>query len=145
MVEKIYTNLKQPCTTGKPAPAVSSGDFRIHFDRSLQKGVITVRTANERQWPEILRVAQDMEALAGAEVVDLDLPLAQPATALLCTLAEQSGFIFTGIRPCQSHDGDIARLQRLCVPFDLDHLRICPGFGDNLVEYVAGAMAIPRK
>ena len=145
MVARIYENLNQQCRMGEPAPAAAPGDFRIHFDRSLQKGIITVTTADERRWPEILRVAQDMEELAGAEVVDLDLPLAQPATALLIDLAEEAGFVFTGIRPCQSPDGDCARLQRLSVPFDMAHLRIYPGFGDELVEYVTTAMAASRK
>ena len=145
MVARIYQTLTQPCTMGEPAPAVSSGDFRFHFDRTLQKGVITVLTADGRRWPEILQVAQDMEEMAGAEVVDLDLPLAQPATPLLFDLAEEAGFVFTGIRPCQSPDGDSARLQRLCVPFDMGRLRIHPGFGDDLVDYVAGALAAQRK
>jgi len=145
MVARIYDNFMQPCTMGEPGPATSAGDFRVHFDRSLQKGIITVITADELQWPEILRVAQDMEDLAGAEVVDIDLPLAQPATALLMNLAEDAGFVFTGIRPCQSPDGDSARLQRLSVPFDMGHLRIYPGFGDELVEYMTKAIAPVRK
>ncbi|MBN1166850.1 MAG: hypothetical protein JXA44_06930 [Methanospirillaceae archaeon] len=58
------------------------------FDRSLKKGIITVINADERQWPEILRVAEDMVEFAGAEVVSLDLPLSQPATGLLVLLAE---------------------------------------------------------
>jgi len=145
MVARIYENFRQTCRIGESAPAASSGDFRIHFDRTLQKGVITVVTADERQWPEILRAAQDMEELAGAEVVDLDLPLAQPATALLFDRAERSGFILTGIRPCQSSDGDSARLQRLCIPFDMGRLCIYPGFGDVLARYVAAAMKVPGK
>lgn len=140
LVTKIYENLRQPCTTGEPAPATSSGDFRVHFDRDLQKGVISVINADERQWPEIHQVAQDMEELAGAEVVDLDLPLSQQATPLLFEMAERAGFVFTGIRPCQAPDGDYARLQRLCVPFEIGRLSICPGFGEDLMAYVAGAL-----
>ena len=145
LVNRIYENLKQQCIMGEPAPASSPGDFRIHFDSGLQKGVITVTTSDERQWPEILRVVQDLEELAGAEVVNIDLPLAQPATALLFERAEEAGFVFTGIRPCQSPDGDSARLQRLRVPFDMGRLRIYPGFGDELVEYVTTALSATGK
>jgi len=145
MIARIYENLNQSCAFGEPAPASSPGSFRISFDRTLQKGIITVTTADERQWPEIFRVARDMEELADAEVVDLDLPLAQPATALIFKLAQGAGFIFTGIRPCQSPDGDSARLQRLCVPFDMDYLRLAPGFGNELMEYVKTAGALYGK
>lgn len=141
MIARIYENLEQPCAFGKPASATAQGSFRIAFDRTLQKGIITVTTADERQWAEILRVARDMEELAGAEVVDLDLPLAQPPTALLFELAQDAGFIFTGIRPCQSPDGDSARLQRICVPFDMDYLRLASGFDNELLDYVKTALA----
>jgi anti-sigma regulatory factor (Ser/Thr protein kinase)/GNAT superfamily N-acetyltransferase len=145
MIARIYEKLQQPYTIGKPASADSFGDFRIHYDRTLQKGIITVTIADERQWPEILRVTEDMVEFAGAEVVDLDLPLAQPATGLIFDLAESAGFVFTGIRPCQAHDGDCARLQRLSVPFDLKYIQIYPGFGESLLEDVAAVMAASRK
>jgi len=141
MIARLYENLGQSCAFGKPIPAASPGNFRIQFDRTLQKGIITVTTADERQWPEILQAARDMENLAGAEVVDLDLPLAQTATALLFELAEEAGFVFTGIRPCQSQDGDSARLQRICVPFDLDYLRLAPGFSNELLNDVKTAIS----
>jgi anti-sigma regulatory factor (Ser/Thr protein kinase)/GNAT superfamily N-acetyltransferase len=140
MITRIYEHLQQSCMMGIPKPANDSGDFRIHYDRTLLKGVITVITADERQWTEILRVTNDMIEFAGAEVVDLDLPLAQSATGLLFELAESAGFVFTGIRPCQAHDGDCARLQRLCVPFDIKHIQIYPGFAEFLLEDVASLM-----
>lgn len=136
-----YEKLGQQCTMGTPGSAPSSGDFRIQYDRTMQKGIITVITADERQWGEIQRVCEDMITLAGAEVVDLDLPLSQPATGLVFELAEKAGFVFTGIRPCQAPDGDYARLQRLAVPFDLDKIRIYPGFGEELVDEIAAGMA----
>lgn len=145
MITRIYEKMQQSCTMGNPAPADSEGDFKIHYDKTLQKGVITVITANERQWPEILRVTHDMAEFAGAEVVDLDLPLAQPATGLLFELAESAGFVFTGIRPCQSHDGDSARLQRLYVPFDIKYVQIYPGYAEFLLEDVASVLAAVRK
>ena len=75
----------------------------------------------------------------GAGVVDLDLPLSQPATGLLFELAESADF-FTGIRPCQAQDGDVARLQRMSAPFDLKYIQIYPCFWDFLVEHIASYM-----
>jgi hypothetical protein len=145
LVTRIYGTLQQSCRTETPAPADSVGDFRFYYDKTMQKGVITVITADERQWPEIQRVCEDMVEFAGAEVVDLDLPLSQPATGLLFEKAESAGFFFTGIRPCQALDGDSARLQRLCVPFDLDKVRMYPGFGEYLLDDIACSMAAVRK
>lgn len=139
LLSRIYNNFQQSCSMGRPGPATMQGDFKIHYDRTVQKGIITVITADERQWPEILRVTNDMIEFTGAEVVDLDLPLSQPASGLLFYLAESAGFIFTGIRPCQAADGDAARLQRICVPFDLAMIQILPGFGDFLLEDIATA------
>jgi hypothetical protein len=140
IVSVIYEKMQQPCRISGPAPAESPGDYSIHYDRTLQKGIITVITADERQWHEIQRVTKDMVELAGAEVVDLDLPLSQPATALLFDLAESAGFIFTGIRPCQAPDGDCARLQFLSVPFDLKHIQLYPDYGEFLLEYIAATL-----
>jgi len=60
-------------------------------------------------------------------------------------LAESAGFIFTGIRPCQAPDGDCARMQRLCVPFDLKYIQIYPGFAEFLWDDVALVMAAVMK
>jgi anti-sigma regulatory factor (Ser/Thr protein kinase) len=145
MVTRIYDKLHQSCKLGVPKPTNTIGDFSIHYDKTLLKGVITVITADERQWSEILRVTNDMMEFAGAEVVDLDLPLAQPATGLLIQKAEEAGFVFTGIRPCQANDGDGARMQRLGVPFDMSYIQIYPGYAEFIKEDVTALMASALK
>ncbi|MCE5214813.1 MAG: GNAT family N-acetyltransferase [Methanobacterium sp.] len=137
MISKIYQNLGQQFVFENPGIGKLPGDFQINFDKSLKKGEIKVITANENQWSEILRVADDLAEFAGAEVVVLDLPLAQRASAILCELAEEEGFFFSGIRPCESFDGDYLRLQRLHVPLDLSKLNIYSQLGQELFEYVS--------
>jgi anti-sigma regulatory factor (Ser/Thr protein kinase) len=137
MVSRIYQNLEQQHIFGNPAPAKSPGDYQINFDRTMMKGVLRVIVADQRQWPEILRAADDLAEFAGAEVVDLDLPVAQPASPLLCELAEKVGFFFSGIRPSEAPDGDYLRLQRLHVPLDMGRLSIFSDFGQELFDYVA--------
>lgn len=136
IVAKIYENMEQEYSFGNPAPGVLPGDYQINYDKTLKKGELKVVVANETQWPEILRVADDLAEFAGAEVVNLDLPLSQPASALLCDLAEDFGFFFSGIRPCEALDGDYLRLQRLHVPMDLDRLTIYSDLGNELLKYV---------
>jgi anti-sigma regulatory factor (Ser/Thr protein kinase)/GNAT superfamily N-acetyltransferase len=145
MISAIYDGLQQPCTLGEPAPAALHGEYRIGFDRTLLKAVIRVIRSDQRQWPVLLRAAVDLLDYAGAEVVDLDLPLAQPATALLCELAETAGFFFVGVRPGEAEDGDSLRLQRLNCPFDSSRLSIYKGFATTLFEYVMAAMGRAGK
>jgi anti-sigma regulatory factor (Ser/Thr protein kinase)/GNAT superfamily N-acetyltransferase len=144
IVSRIYDGLRQPCALADPAPGVSSGEYRINFDKTLLKAVIRVIRSDERQWPELLRAADDLAEYAGAEVVNLDLPLAQPATSPLCDCAEKAGFMFAGVRPKEADDGDCLRLQRLTGYFDPARLRICEGFAANLFEYILACGAWGR-
>ena len=140
IVASIYEALGRPLTFVEESPPGQSGSFSVTLDRSQAKGIIRVIESNPSRWAEILRSAQDLIAIGGAEVVDLDLPLAQPATPRLWELAEEAGFFFAGIRPFEAQDGDSVRLQRLAVPFDLERLRIYPKFGRELLSYVAAQM-----
>jgi hypothetical protein len=145
IVSRIYDSLAQPCTFGDPAPASAPGEYRIDFDKTVLKGIIRVVQADGRQWPELLRAADDLAEYAGAEVVNLDLPLAQPAAALLCKRAEEAGFFFSGIRPREAQDGDSLRLQRLHCPFDPDRLQFFDEFGRLLFDYVKAGMGGSEK
>ncbi|GAB6037522.1 hypothetical protein JCM15519_20810 [Fundidesulfovibrio butyratiphilus] len=140
MVGSIYDQLQRPLTLGPLGPASLPGDYRVSFDRELQKGVIRVVRAYARQWPEILRAAVDLVEIAGAAVVDLDLPLAQPATALVCEQAEAAGFFFAGVWPHEAADGDVLRLTRLAAPLDLDRLRFSAPFSREVAAYVGKEM-----
>ncbi|TYT74669.1 GNAT family N-acetyltransferase [Desulfobotulus mexicanus] len=116
------------------------GAYSVSFDRGLMKGVVRVSLADEMQWPEILRASRDLMDIAGAEVVHIDLPLAQTATAFLCEQAETTGFFFAGIWPHGAEDGDMLRLSRLARPMDISLLRLHPGFAQELAEYVGREM-----
>lgn len=136
MVARIYENMGQEHRFGSPAPGRLPGNYQIIFDKTLMKGQLKVITANENQWLEIIRVADDLTEFAGAEVVVLDLPINQPASILLAELAEENGFFFSGIRPNEAPDGDYFRLQRLHVPMDLSRLTIYSDLGVKLLQYV---------
>ena len=136
MVSKIYENMGQDFEFGDAKPGRLPGDFHINFDKTLMKGQLKVITANEDQWLEIIRVADDLTEFAGAEVLVLDLPVHQPSSILLAEMAEENGFFFSGIRPQEAPDGDYFRLQRLHVPMDLGRLTIYSDLGQELLQYV---------
>lgn len=141
LVERIYASLGRSLTLGAPGTSAVDGDYKVSFDLGLKKGVVRVKRAAARQWPELKRAALDLLEIAGAEKVDLDLPLAQPDSARLCELAEEAGFVFVGIWPHAAEDGDMLRLTRLAAPLDLSLLRIHPGFGEELLRYVGAELA----
>ncbi|MEF2230469.1 MAG: GNAT family N-acetyltransferase [Pseudodesulfovibrio sp.] len=143
IAERIYANLGRPF---EALPAVvrepdgPPGDYAVTFDLGLRKGSVRVRRADGRQWPEMRRAAIDLLEIAGAEKVDIDLPLAQAATPGLCERAEAAGFFFVGIWPHAAEDGDMLRLTRLAVPFDLGRLRLHSDFANELLDYAGREM-----
>lgn len=134
MVERIYKRLGRELTLAPPAQGGSTGEpgaYSVSFDRGLAKGVVRVAQADGRQWPEIRRAAIDLLEIAGAEVVHIDLPLAQAATPGLWEQAESAGFFFAGVWPHAATDGDLLRLTRLAASFDMGLLRL---FSDPAIE-----------
>jgi hypothetical protein len=119
MVARIYEALSRPGTFLDEGPPRTRGSFSVTFDGSQSKGILRILESDPDRWPEILRSAEDLTGIGGAEVVDLDLPLSQPATPTLWRMAEEAGFFFAGIRPFEAPDGDAVRLQRLAASFDL--------------------------
>ncbi len=147
ITERIYENLGRRLIPAADAVEAEQGSgekpngvYTVSFDRGLLKGVVRVSAADARQWPEILRAGTDLLDIAGAEVVHIDLPLAQRATALLCEMAEAAGFFFAGIWPHGAEDGDMLRLSRLAAPLDMKLLRLHSDFAHELAEYVGTEM-----
>lgn len=140
MIERIYEKLGRTLLPSSPQPDAESenepGEYTVSFDRGLLKGRISVARGDTTLWPELRRAASDLVHIAGAEVVHLDLPLAHPATAPLCEIAEESGFVFTGVRPHAAKDSDLLRLTRLACPFSLKHLRLYTRFVKDLGAYI---------
>lgn len=147
IVRLIYENLgrypasaKDLASSDQGLEQRQEGFYTVSFDRGLLKGVVRVKAADERQWPEIRRATEDLIDIAGAEAVNLDLPLAQPSTADLCELAEAAGFFFAGVWPHAAEDGDMLRLIRLPAPMNMNTLQLHSDFSNELAQYVGKEM-----
>lgn len=136
MLSRLYQALGRPLSWLDGPGDEGSGELDVVFHRTRGRGAIRVLRAAEGLWPEIARAADDLANIGGAEVVDLDLPLAQPGTARLWERAEQAGFFFVGIRPYQAEDGDCVRLKRLLTDVDISGLDIVSELGQELLAYV---------
>lgn len=72
------------------------------------------------------------------ELIVLDLPLNDPATALLCPEIENLGFFFSGLMP-EYLNGDALRMQYLNnVIFNPEDVQVYSEFGKDIFSYVVG-------
>jgi hypothetical protein len=136
MIERIYGQLGTPVEHGEPRPPEGRGRLAVQFDRAALAGTITVRRPGRDTADEIAQARRDLCEVAGAEVVYLELPLAQPATPALCRAAERGGFFFAGVGPCFAPDGDTLRLQFLNAPLDTSLLQLLSPFARELQTYI---------
>jgi GNAT superfamily N-acetyltransferase len=74
---------------------------------------------------------------AGVDAVYVDLPLEQPATALLAGHLERLGVSYCGIFPNAHCDGDVLRMQSLHrARIEADDVAVASEHGRELLEYV---------
>ena len=98
----------------------------------------------------VLEPGRDLEAVVAAErhhlfhrvgldAIYLDLPLEDPATALLADHLERLGVSYSGIFPNRRADGDVLRMQSLHrARINADDISVASDHGRELLEYVLG-------
>ena len=71
------------------------------------------------------------------DAVYVDLPLEQPATALVADHLERLGVSYAGVFPNSRTDGDVLRMQSLHrVRVKADDVSVASDHGQELLEYV---------
>jgi hypothetical protein len=133
--ERIYAQFSAPVEFRSGVPLTGEGQLVSTYRSVTQSGTIQVKKAGANVPSEIRRCRQAL-ADSGAEVVYLDLSLAQPQTPELCRAAEVEGFFFAALMPLMAPDGDFLRLQFLGVKLDPALLQIENVFARELLEYV---------
>jgi hypothetical protein len=141
MLERLYATLQAPADFRAPAPPEGSGEVVVSMLHNFGAGTIRVRRVGADTVAEVRRARRDLCETAAAEVVYLELPLAQAGTPALCAAAEADGFFFSGLAPRFAPDGDALRLQYLNTELDVSRLQIASPFGRELLDYVAAERA----
>ncbi|HET7590612.1 MAG TPA: hypothetical protein VFK14_10590 [Solirubrobacterales bacterium] len=112
-------------------------ELHVAVDRDHNLALITVHTPGA-----------DLEQAVGAErhhlfhrecldAVYIDLPLEQPATALVADHLERLGVSYSGIFPNHRTDGDVLRMQSLHrVRVKADDVAVASEHGRELLQYV---------
>jgi hypothetical protein len=111
------------------------GSVEVAFHRTWGVGFVRTSRVGSDSAVEVRRALRDLVELAGAEVVYLEIPLAQSGAPDLCRAAESSGFFFSGLGPQFAPDGDVLRLQYCAVPLDTGLLQIQSPFGRDILAY----------
>jgi hypothetical protein len=112
-------------------------ELHVEVDEDHNLALITVRVPGA-----------DLEAVIGAErhhlfhrrcldAIYIDLPLEQPATALVADDLERLGVSYSGIFPNHHCDGDVLRMQSLHrVRVKADDIAVASDHGQELLDYV---------
>jgi anti-sigma regulatory factor (Ser/Thr protein kinase) len=136
ILSRTYEELRIPVEFRQAQPAAGHGRVIISFMREERLGEIHVEKIGSDSSAEVRRGRRDLCEIGGAEVVFLDLPLAQPGTPDICAAAEEDGFIYCGIKPHFAPDGDYLRMVYLNVDLDLDRIQLFSPFAEQLLAYI---------
>lgn len=152
VIERIYAGLKEPPTSSPVQPAdmvahrielrdereepTGCGEVEVSYKHSLDTGTIRVKRIGADTLAEIRRARHDLFHVTGADVVFLEIPMAQPSAPALCEQAEGIGFFFAGVGPSFCADGDALILQCLNVEIDPSLVALANPFAKELLEYV---------
>jgi hypothetical protein len=122
-----------------PANAELTPRTALHVDIEADHNlaVITVKTPGADLEQAVAAERHHLFHRACLDAIYLDLPLTDPATALVADDLERLGVSYSGIFPNSRCDGDVLRMQSLHrVRIKADDVSVASEHGQELLEYV---------
>jgi serine/threonine-protein kinase RsbW len=120
-------------TLAKPGPEAElahRSELQVEVDEDHNLALITVRAPGAD-------LRHHLFHRAGLDAIYIDLPLEQPATALVADDLERLGVSYAGVFPNHRTDGDVLRMQSLHrVRVKADDIAVASDHGRELLEYV---------
>jgi hypothetical protein len=127
-------------TLAKPGPDTelsSRSELQVEVDGDHNLALITVHVPGADFEQAIAAERHHLFHRAGLDAIYVDLPLEQPATALVAADLERLGVSYAGIFPNHRCDGDVLRMQSLHrVRVKADDIAVASDHGRELLEYV---------
>jgi hypothetical protein len=127
-------------TLAKPGPEaelVSRSELHVEIDDDHNLAVITVTVPGDDLEGVIAAERHHLFHSRCLDAIYVDLPLEQPATALVADDLERLGVSYAGIFPNHRCDGDVLRMQSLHrVRVKADDIAVASDHGQELLEYV---------
>ncbi len=125
--------------TEPPADAALTPRTELHvaIDADHNLALITVQVPGEDLETAIAAERHHLFHRAGLDAIYIDLPLDNPATALVADHLERLGVSYAGIFPNSRCDGDVLRMQSLHrVRIKVDDVAVASEHGRELLDYV---------
>jgi serine/threonine-protein kinase RsbW len=137
IINKVYANLECPVVVGEETSNVPGhGSLKIKRVSGAATAFISVEEMGLDSAAAIRRAVRELIEVSRAEAVFVDLPLADPLTAVVWDSLAADGLGFVGIGPHFSTRGDIARLAYLVEPMVREPIKTFEPFAGDLVDYV---------
>jgi serine/threonine-protein kinase RsbW len=112
-------------------------ELHVEVDTDHNLALITVRSPGADLEAVVVAERHHLFHSRNLDAVYLDLPLEDPATALVADHLERLGVSYAGIFPNDRADGDVLRLQSLHrARITADDLSVASDHGRELLEYV---------
>ena len=112
-------------------------ELHVEVDQDHDLALITVRVPGADLEQAISAERHHLFHRRNLDAVYVDLPLENPATALLADHLERLGVSYAGVFPNHRTDGDVLRMQSLHrVRIDAGDIAVASDHGRELLEYV---------
>jgi hypothetical protein len=127
-------------TLAKPGPEAElahRSELQVEVDEDHNLALITVRAPGADLEEAIAAERHHLFHRAGLDAIYIDLPLEQPATALVAGDLERLGVSYAGVFPNHRTDGDVLRMQSLHrVRVKADDIAVASDHGRELLDYI---------
>lgn len=127
-------------TLSVPAPDCEleeRSDVHVEVDTDHNLALITVRTPGADLESVLAAERHHLFHRRNLDAIYFDLPLEQPATALVADDLERLGVSYAGVFPNSHTDGDVLRMQSLHrVRVKADDIAVASDHGRELLDYV---------
>ncbi len=119
------------------AELASRTELRVEVDEDHNLALITVHTPGADLETVISAERHHLFHRRCLDAIYVDLPLEQPATALVADDLERLGVSYAGVFPNHRTDGDVLRMQSLHrVRVKADDIAVASDHGRELLDYV---------
>ena len=134
-------------TLAKPGPETELAartELHVEVDEDHNLALLTVAVPGADLEQTLAAERRHLFHRRGLDAIYIDLPLEQPATALVADDLERLGVSYAGVFPNHRTDGDVLRMQSLHrVRVKADDIAVASDHGRELLDYVLGDL--PRS
>jgi anti-sigma regulatory factor (Ser/Thr protein kinase)/GNAT superfamily N-acetyltransferase len=135
IVGEIYKRLQCPIEFRDSRPPSGHGTLAVKIDAGAARANVYADTIGENTVQLVRQTRRELVERTRVEVVVVELPLEDPAAAIVDEQLERDGFGFLGIAPHFSQRGDVLRLAYLVEPLAREPIKSFDEIAGGLVDY----------